>query len=294
MGVGHSFSAVVLAQVALMHPRLFTAIAMLDPALHSTAAEVRMLTVPMIALRCQQWPNKQAAIDFYSRHPIFKVMDPRALQLFFEHGLMQVSPGSAAVCLKTTPAQESTSFAKLCGPAEGSLADFTPVGTSFLDLDTTVVGKLAYYRPEIYSIHAQLPFLQPSCLYLNPRGSVLMTARPEQRQIRFETTGTAIGGSGGALAGRVREVYMEGTHYFPLEHPEAVAEQLHAFIVEELEFFKEKQLANEARRADRTSDEHANLSKEYLRWAKILLADNRAAMKMRRDDVAAGKQSSKL
>lgn len=294
MGVGHSFSAAILAQVALIHPRLFTAIAMLDPALCSSASALRLFSVPMIALRREQWPNKQGAIDFYARHPIFKAMDPRALRAFFDHGLMPVSPGSDGVRLKTTAAQESASFAKLCGPAEGDLEDFTPFGTSFLDLDAAIVGQQAYYRPEITSIQPQLPFLQPSCLFLNPAGSSLSISRPEQRQARLETTGTAVGGSGGAAAGRVREVSVEGTHYFPLEHPDDVAEQLHAYMADELDFFKEKQTANETRRADQTPDEHASLSKEYIRWAKILLADSRAAMKKRREDAASAKQSSKL
>lgn len=290
MGVGHSYSGTILAQVALMHPRLMTAVALLDPAV--SGAVMRFVSLPMIALRREQWPSRQVASRFFSKHPIFKAMDPRVLQLFLTHGLVSVEDGSEAVRLATTAAQEASTFAKLCGPNRDD--DKMMAMDSLADLDPAVVGSEAYYRPEMYLLQAQLPLLLPSCLYLSVQGSTMTMSKPESRKARLDTTGTGIGGSGGVAAGRVREVVMPGSHYFPLETPDLVAEQLHTFISDEMVYFEAKQIASRDKRAARGTESEDRLSKAYLLQANTMIDEARRAMAQRREATEVAKRVAKL
>lgn len=290
MGVGHSYAGMILAQVALMHPRLMTAVALLDPPV--SGAVMRFVNLPMIALRREQWPSRQEASGFFSKHPVFKAMDPRVLQLFLAHGLVSVEEGSEAVRLATTAAQEASTFAKLCGPNRDD--DKTMATDSLGDLDPAIVGNVPYYRPEMYLLHAQLPFLLPSCLYLSVQGSTLISSMPESRKARLDTTGTGIGGSGGVAAGRVREVVMPGSHYFPLETPDLVAEQLHTFIADEMAYFEAKQSASRKKRAAKNAESQDRLSKAYLDQANTMIHEARRAMAQRRDATEMAKRAAKL
>ena len=59
---------------------------------------------------------------------------------------------------------------------------------------------------------------------------------PGWRELRLETTGTGVGGSGGVKEGRVKEVLFEDLgHLIPMEAVERCADAASAWLVPEME-----------------------------------------------------------
>ncbi|KAF7543091.1 hypothetical protein G7046_g10063 [Stylonectria norvegica] len=89
------------------------------------------------------------------------------------------------------------------------------------DLDPSLNAKFPtypVYRPEGPGTITRLPNVRPSVLYIFGGQSNL--SPPNLRQEKMTITGTGVGGSGGANAGRVKEVVGEPYgHLIPLEAP---------------------------------------------------------------------------
>jgi hypothetical protein len=76
------------------------------------------------------------------------------------------------------------------------------------DMDPELTLEAPFVRPEAFEIFLRLSNLRPSVLYILGGESDLSTA--PRRKARVDVTGTGVGGSGGAQAGRVKEVVLEG------------------------------------------------------------------------------------
>ncbi|KAF1984194.1 alpha/beta-hydrolase [Aulographum hederae CBS 113979] len=77
-------------------------------------------------------------------------------------------------------------------------------------------ATVPFYRAEPVIAYLALPHIRPSVFYVFGEKSPL--SAPELRRSKLERTGTGVGGSGGAKAGRVADVEIaRGTHFVPLE-----------------------------------------------------------------------------
>lgn len=110
------------------------------------------------------------------------------------------------------------------------------------DMAPDSATKFPFYRPEPLNTLARLPELRPSTLYIF--GSTSPMSPSEARKVKMDTTGTGVGGSGGAATGRVKEVVLQGIgHLVAMEASERCADAAAAWLGQETKRFEEERKA---------------------------------------------------
>jgi hypothetical protein len=116
------------------------------------------------------------------------------------------------VTLTTSKHQEVFTFMR---PNLPPLSNSPPVTLTHPDIPLQGPNS-PFYRPEPTITFHNLPFLRPSVFYIFGEHSDL--SAKEFSDAKMATTGTGVGGSGGAAAGRVVEILIKGTgHLIPME-----------------------------------------------------------------------------
>jgi hypothetical protein len=108
--------------------------------------------------------------------------------------------------------------------------------------------KFPFYRPEPPNTVVRLGELRPSALYVF--GSESDMSSPESCKYKLDVTGTGTGGSGGAKAGMVKGVMLDGIgHLVAMEASEKCADAAAAWLEKEVKRFEKER-------------------KEYIEWTK--------------------------
>ncbi|KAG5984274.1 hypothetical protein E4U55_005432 [Claviceps digitariae] len=254
VAIGHSFGANALTHAALLHPRLFHTMVLLDAVIVHSPATNGTVHASASSRRRDAWPSRDTAAASFRNSPFYRSWDPRVLDLWIQHGLRAAQPhppdpatdpdrdpdpqGQEKVTLTTSKHQEVFTFLRPSWPA------FDPSGQTILhpqhiqDMSTTpptLPPALSYpfYRPEPILTYDHLPHLRPSVLFLNGASSTVVSEH--QAAIRASITGTARGGSGGPPTNRVRNVtHPQYGHLLPFEDPDYCAQQACSFLAAEL------------------------------------------------------------
>lgn len=242
--IGHSFGAAALVNTALLHPRFFNGLVLLEPVIGHFDSSPEYLARGPAALsirRREVWPSREAAADAFRRSSFYQAWDPRVLCRWIEHGLRPVSAidrddGGDEVTLATSKHQEVFTYMRPSWPAYN--ADGTALVHPELapDLDTGPGHRCSYpfYRAEGAATMARLPTVRPATLYII--GAKSATSRPDLCGDRVALTGTGPGGSGGIRAGRVKEVvHPDHGHLIPMEAPLLCAAEAAAWAKTELD-----------------------------------------------------------
>ena len=246
VAVGHSMGGCQLATLSLMHPRLLSALVLIDPVIlrgKSISLPGQTLDVAQAStFRRDLWPSREAAASTFKKSPFFQAWDPRVLDLWLEHGLRSLptrlySDGSREgrpdnpVTLTTTKHQEVWTF--LRPNFDGEDQDGLPIynRTTHADVDREAGGTYPFYRPEPVYVFNNLPHIRPPVLYIFGEKSNL--SPPEAQKPKLELTG--ILSSGGAAEGRVRSVEFKGIgHLVPMEVPAKTAKVISDWLGFEL------------------------------------------------------------
>ena len=250
IGIGHSMGGCQLANLALIHPRLFETLILIDPVIQ------RMVTVSgnvgpahASARRRDRWPSRKEAAKSMLRSKFYQTWDKRVFDRWIEHGLRDLPtslypksdatpgplpavvtsdpsltptpPKSREVTLKTTKHQEVMTFLR---PNYAFRPGVDTEATSHLycDDNTTAINRRTH--PDlIQSPVPQTPFYRGESMlvfrqlpFLRPSvlyifGSLsFLTLDKTQIDEKMELTGSGPGGSGGAKEGRVANVMVEG------------------------------------------------------------------------------------
>ncbi|POR35181.1 Uncharacterized protein TPAR_04604 [Tolypocladium paradoxum] len=229
--VGHSFGANALVNAALLHPRFFNGLVLLDPVIdhfNSTPAYLAKGPAGLSIYRRDVWPSRAAAAESFRRSEFYQRWDPRVLDRWIEHGLRSASGDEdGEVTLATTRHQEVFTYLRPSWPAYDAAGktiihpDRTP------DLDDTLSERAInypFYRAEGANTLVRLPNVRPGVLYVI--GGMSRTATPELCAERTATTGTGTGGSGGVKRGRVKQVtHPDHGHLIAMEAPQYCASQ---------------------------------------------------------------------
>ncbi|KAL1964663.1 hypothetical protein VTN77DRAFT_6689 [Rasamsonia byssochlamydoides] len=260
VGIGHSFGGAHLVALALMHPRLFHSLVLLDPVIQRQSTqqpESGDRYVPLNTIlsthRRDIWPSRQAAAESFKRSPFYMTWDPRVLDRWVKYGLRELptaihpldqkkqpagdgNTSDRPVTLTTTLHQEVFTFSR-------PNYDYDPVTNrpkntwTHPDLDPNGPNAYPFYRPEPIRLFYQLPHLRPSVLYIF--GGKSNMCIPELRNDKLSTTGTGVGGSGGVAAGRVRSVlFEEKGHLLAQEAVTECADAAAEFLATELQRWK--------------------------------------------------------
>ncbi|CEJ94034.1 hypothetical protein VHEMI09590 [[Torrubiella] hemipterigena] len=266
-GFGHSFGGNVLVQTALLHPRLFSALALADPTLIYDPAQSDFSPVTYIAQRRETWPSRDAARASFSKKSIYALWDPRAFENWITYGLIENDDGS--VSLATSASQEVLMYGRASHPAAGEpLSSFCAASGRHSEMKPELEGKLPFYRPEGYLVFNNLPHLQPGVNYIYPLKKTTVVCKPEHQIIRHKITGTGLGGSGGLNAGRVDFHNVDGGHFFPLEKPAETAEIVNEYYAAEVSNFKRLQMENERLWKNRPVEQRSTIDNDYVYFAK--------------------------
>jgi pimeloyl-ACP methyl ester carboxylesterase len=218
IAIGQSFGGYPVMQAALMHPRLFTALVALEPSIASRASSksggsnYHGATALAMAKRRDTWESREAARIALLKNPYFAAFDPEVFEKVMKHDLRDAPTAECprAVTLTTPKALEAGSLLRPDPPptATGSERDpdFVPGTAAVLP---------GFYRTEPDRIQYKLQYLRPPVLYIFGTKSK-MSYNGVFLQGLVEATGTGRGGSGGAAAGMVEGVWVEGESILPL------------------------------------------------------------------------------
>jgi pimeloyl-ACP methyl ester carboxylesterase len=252
VGIGHSFGGAILVQVALMHPRLFSTLVLLDPVMQYKGAGPATGTDPLAlsAVRRDLWPSREAAAAAFHKSKFYAPWDRRVLDAWIRHGVREVPTSlypdapAGSVTLVSTKHMEVFTYLR---PTYQAIDART--GRRFFDRSKipdvsdaglAVVGPGRLYRPEVPNVALALPQLRPGVLWIF--GGTSMSSPPELRREKMELTGIGVGGSGGAKAGRVKEFVLEGVgHLVCMDKPNECATQAASWIGPEVERWREEE-----------------------------------------------------
>ncbi|KAI0542359.1 prolyl aminopeptidase-like protein [Xylaria digitata] len=231
VGIGHSFGANILAQLSLMHARLFSALILFDPGINifSLKETGAMKGVRLSASRRDSWPSREAAVQSFRRSRFFS-WDPRVLDAWVKHSIRDMpanrqTPGdttaSNKVTLVTSRHQETFTYFRPLYPyvqADGTVdRDGAPDFDPAMNIPADVRHLFPFYWSEGHMVVERLPHVRPSVLWVFG-GSSDITLPPSSRSETVRACGSGSNGSGGVAAGRVAEVVLEGHgHLFPFE-----------------------------------------------------------------------------
>ncbi|KAI0112432.1 Alpha/beta hydrolase family-domain-containing protein [Nemania sp. FL0031] len=276
VGLGHSFGANILTQLSLLHPRLLTTLVLLDPTIvvfdparHSGPG---VSPAQASTFRREVWPSRQDAVESFKRSPFYQSWDPRVLDAWNKHALRDLptllfpepptstSPSTIpGVTLRTTKHQEVLTFFRPLYPyiithpptASSPETTYSVSRSGAPDYDPSFSsqplgpGAFDFYRSEGHNVLKYLPHVRPSVLFVH--GATSDLSLPHLRAGRVSTCGTGPGGSGGAAAGRVSEVVVEGRgHLFPMEVPAETAAYAARWIGGEMARWRDEQREYEA------------------------------------------------
>ncbi|KAL3484967.1 Alpha/beta hydrolase family-domain-containing protein [Aspergillus germanicus] len=263
IGVGHSMGGAHLVQLSIMHPRLLHSLVLLDPVIQRQTTQldptdlgkqklVIAKTTQLSTYRRDQWPSRKAAAESFKKNPFYQAWDPRVLERWLQYGLRDIptaiyplgestskSNEENPVTLSTTLHQEVFTYSR--PNYDGPPGFAVPVNkVTHPDLDPDHLGSWPFYRPEPSRIFAQLPHLRPSVLYIF--GGTSDMSPPTMMDDKLSHTGTGLGGSGGAAAGRVRSAVLKDIgHLVAQEAPIQCAEEASSFLGMELKRWREEE-----------------------------------------------------
>ncbi|CAH0047326.1 unnamed protein product [Clonostachys solani] len=226
--------------LALNHPRLLRSLVLLDPVIQERNGSISPAKAS--TPRRDIWPSRQTAAARFNGGKFFQTWDPRVLDRWIEYGLRrgptELYPrghldNDDGVTLTTSKHQELFTFLRPTyrhSPGE-KYVDKDPVS------DEEYPGY-PFYRPEPLQVFRRLPEMRPSVLYIFGGSSEL--SRSQQREKKMVQTGVGVGGSGGAVAGRVKEVVLDCGHLVAMEKVSECADAITAFLESELELWRKE------------------------------------------------------
>lgn len=231
VGFGHSMGGNEILQLALIHPRLFSSLILVDPIIQPRPAfgGRSMMVAYFSTFKQDTWASRAQAEESLRKNAFYKHWDTRVFDLFIRHGLREINKGHPAVTLSTSKHQEVFSVARPAYPPrlDTALTEFVPTRASHPDYlpygtDNIYQPPVPFYRPESSIISLQLPSLHPHALFITPTSSPVANSAARAEVIGF--TGRGQGGNGGLEEGAVKEVVLKDSdHFVPFSNPGSVA-----------------------------------------------------------------------
>lgn len=296
IGVGHSMGGCQLANLALLHPRLFETLVLYDPVIASKINIVGNVGPAFAsAKRRDRWPTREEAANAFKSRPFYQTWDPRVLDRWIQHGLRDApttlypNAQSPEVTLTTTVHQEVMTFIRgnfpaLPGDNEPSSAEFTIDNPkvnrrTHPDLTPSDVPQSPFYRGESIIVFRQLPHIRPSVFYVFGEKSNL-TEDPATVEEKLALTGSGVGGSGGKAEGRVDSVMLKDTgHLIPMEKAEESAEYAAKWIGKEMVRYRDWEKKTQEEWGSMKGSERSVMPERFKTELNIFMGDFKKSQK---------------
>ncbi|KAI4162017.1 MAG: hypothetical protein LQ342_004329 [Letrouitia transgressa] len=243
-GVGHSIGGTSLVHLAFIHPRLFTSLVLIDPAVYSDGGVEGPRILMYASLKPDFWESRRELEAWVRQNPFYKAWDPRVVNRLLHFGVRDTPSFlhlDKGVTFTTPKHQEAffvarPNFQRICENGEPpSLAD----RQTHPDLDPKARYQPMFYRPEPREANLLLPFLRPPVLFIDGKRSNFTT--PKQRQSRLDATGTGPGGSGGTSFGQVSESVLDGGHLLPFENVRETAQSISQYLYKQVQAWEARE-----------------------------------------------------
>jgi pimeloyl-ACP methyl ester carboxylesterase len=88
IGVGHSMGGCQLANLALLHPRLFETLILIDPVIQGKVSLLGNVSpAAASAKRRDRWPSREEALESFKKSKFYQTWDSRVLDRWVQYGL---------------------------------------------------------------------------------------------------------------------------------------------------------------------------------------------------------------
>jgi pimeloyl-ACP methyl ester carboxylesterase len=288
IGVGHSMGGAQLANLALLHPRLFESLILIDPVIQGKVSVIGNVGPAFAsAKRRDLWPSRAEAAASFKKSKFYQTWDQRVLDRWIEHGLRDVptklypEAKGGQVTLTTTKHQEVMTFLRpnfrnKGGETENDSADFTLTNRKLnrrthADLTPYEQPQEPFYRGESTIVFNQLPALKPSVLYIFGGKSFLTDDAIIEEKLA--KTGSGVGGSGGRAEGRVDHVMVhDAGHLIPMEKVEESADHVGKWIGKEMVRYRDWEEKTQAEWGGKKGIERSVLSARFVEELNGMMA----------------------
>jgi pimeloyl-ACP methyl ester carboxylesterase len=252
IGMGHSMGGAQLAYLALLHPRLFRTLVLIDPVIQPHASVPDNLgpsPARASTFRRETWPSREEAAESFKKSKFYQKWDSRVLDRWVKYGLRDLPtailedaskvPGSKPVTLTTPKHQEVFTFLRPNYGREG--VDGNPINrTERPDLNPSMPAAGNFYRAEGSQVFLRLGELRPSVLYV--LGAESDIGGPGGAEAKLKLTGVGPGGSGGAQEKRVKSItYEKIGHLVAMEAVGRLSDDSVQWIGTELQRWRDEQ-----------------------------------------------------
>ncbi|KAF1837610.1 toxin biosynthesis protein-like protein [Decorospora gaudefroyi] len=250
IGVGHSMGGCQLANLSLLHPRLFETLILIDPVIQGKVSVIGNISpAAASARRRERWPSRAEAAKSFQKSKFYQTWDPRVLDRWVQFGLRELptklfpDAKTPEVTLTTTRHQEVMTFLRpnfepRPHDKEPSSAHFTLTNPKLnrrthADMTPNATPQTPFYRGESTIVFNQLPALRPSVFYIF--GELSFLTDDAAIEAKMSLTGSGVGGSGGRAEGRVANVTVKGAgHLIPMEKVGESADRISKWIGKEM------------------------------------------------------------
>lgn len=311
IGVGHSMGGCQLANLALLHPRLFETLILVDPVIQ------RMVSLngnvgPAFssAMRRDRWPSREEAAKSMLRNKFYQAWDPRVFDRWIKFGLrdlptgLYMEPTSTPGPVPAVVSSEPTTTPNRPQPKEVTLTttkhqevmtflrpnfafrpgvDKEPSSSVYSLANLTALNRRTH--PDLVPCPVpQTPFYRGESMlvfqqlpHLRPSvlyifGELSFLSDPEWIKEKLSMTGTGVGGNGGVKEGRVAEITVKDAgHLIPMEKVEESAQHVAKWIGKEMARYWENERLTEEEWGNKKGVERSVLSERFVEELKGLM-----------------------
>lgn len=229
VGVGHSMGGNNLINLSLMHPRLFSALILLDPGVHPVHRNPQIIYTAQLSVgRRTNWPSRSEAMSAFKKSKMIQSWEPRVFESWMRYGIRDVPGENGAVELVTTRDQEMFTFVRF--DRSRIEQDVTSTDAKYLEqIDTEPYFARASANVSFYNLRK----LQPSTLFVHGGDSAV--SPPSVRKARIDATLAGRARNDGELSRGVDEVLLDGIgHLIPMLVPRETAAAIAGWLPDEL------------------------------------------------------------
>lgn len=244
-GIGHSSGSGMITHLSILHPRLFHALAMVEPAFQSVPPQYSPYPLAT-SKRRDLWASREEAAQWFRRSSVLSSYESRMFDAYLDCMLRETPtaaypagtapPGS--VTLITPKAQEIFAFGRpnFSERLEGPL---TRKDRLLFPGLSEVAIKYPFLGFESHQAYLELDDLYPGVLLLTGGKSWINTPKVCEKLV--QKIGAGLLGSGGAALGMVTHVVVpDAEHILPQQKPRETAQAISEWLRVEMQRYEDE------------------------------------------------------
>jgi len=235
IGMGESWGVGHMVMISTWHPRLFSGILALEPALgpghplrtNGTKTQIRNwpsapkhYPAALVSRRKDRWKNMEEAVAHLSKSPFYADMDKRARDKAIQYDLRQMNDESGSYVTLATPKRVEAQYWGRPDPPFEGIPPYPPYEAP-INESRVVKG---FYRPEGVIFNEAVHHV-PCPTLLVWGGKSFISRISDFKESYARRWGSAMMGGGGLEAGQVSQAFVEKAgHAISLHKPDETAE----------------------------------------------------------------------